>query len=96
MSIIIVCVGDEDFAQMKELDSDDKLLESPSHKHKAVRDIVQFVALRDFVGKPVPLLAREVLREVPSQVLTYFTQKGIVPNAPAALPQQGPIPPQHA
>ena len=61
-----------------------------------VRDIVQFVALRDFVGKPVPLLAREVLREVPSQVLTYFTQKGIVPNAPAALPQQGPIPPQHA
>ncbi|KAI3355082.1 hypothetical protein L3Q82_017957 [Scortum barcoo] len=47
MSIIIVGVGGADFSAMEFLDSDDKLLHSPSGD-VAFRDIVQFVPFRDF------------------------------------------------
>eukprot|EP00064_Thunnus_orientalis_P014578 superscaffoldBa00002551_g14624 len=47
MSIIIVGVGGADFSAMEFLDSDDKLLRSPSG-HVASRDIVQFVPFRNF------------------------------------------------
>jgi hypothetical protein len=42
MSIIIVGVGDEDFAAMEALDADKQLLKSSDGK-VAARDIVQFV-----------------------------------------------------
>ena len=42
LSIIIVGVGNADFAEMEVLDSDDKLLSS--NGRSAVRDIVQFVS----------------------------------------------------
>lgn len=47
MSIIIVGVGAADFSAMEFLDSDDKLLRSPSGD-VAARDIVQFVPFRQF------------------------------------------------
>lgn len=47
MSIIIVGVGNADFSAMQFLDSDDKLLVSPTGD-VASRDIVQFVPFRDF------------------------------------------------
>merc|ERR1719151_213702 len=47
MSIIIIGVGNEDFAAMDELDSDDALLQQG--ERKAQRDIVQFVELNRFV-----------------------------------------------
>eukprot|EP00040_Diaphanoeca_grandis_P039911 m.260571 g.260571 ORF g.260571 m.260571 type:complete len:609 (-) comp40134_c0_seq1:29-1855(-) len=70
MSIIIVGVGSADFAQMEELDADDKALVDPISRTKAVRDIVQFVPFRKFgnAGPNNADLAREVLAELPKQV----------------------------
>lgn len=47
MSIIIVGVGGADFSAMEFLDSDDRLLHSPTGQ-LASRDIVQFVPFRNF------------------------------------------------
>uniref|UniRef100_A0A0S7ETY6 CPNE3 n=1 Tax=Poeciliopsis prolifica TaxID=188132 RepID=A0A0S7ETY6_9TELE len=56
MSIIIVGVGGADFGAMEFLDSDDKLLLSPTGD-AAARDIVQFVPFRHFhvSGESEPL-----------------------------------------
>jgi len=75
MSIIIIGVGSEDFQAMDELDSDDKLLQSGSHTAK--RDIVQFVELNRFVDPrrgvwDKELLAREVLAELPEQIVGFM------------------------
>ena len=84
LSIIIVGVGSEDFSAMDELDSDDSLLSN--HGRTAERDIVQFVEMQRFVrgsGQHVTwnkeLLAREVLAEVPEQLLGYMRKKGFKP-----------------
>jgi len=84
LSIIIVGVGNEDFSQMSALDSDNKLLTSASGKHKAERDIVQFVAMRSLAGKPATALAQEVLAEVPTQVLQFMSKRNILPGPPGA------------
>ena len=81
LSLIIVGVGSDPFTQMKTLDSDDGALSTESGKHKALRDIVQFVPMSDFAGKPEAALAAEVLAEVPSQVLQYMAMRGINPNS---------------
>ena len=47
MSIIIVGVGNADFADMDELDGDNGVLRGPMGE-PAKRDIVQFVPFRDF------------------------------------------------
>lgn len=78
LSIIIIGVGPADFSSMHELDSDDQLL--TAGQLKAARDIVQFVAFRDFVGKGMEALAQSVLAEVPTQMLTYMKQQNILPN----------------
>ena len=85
LSIIIVGVGDEDFGAMDDLDSDDSLLRSGSLVAK--RDIVQFVELRKFVQSngqwSKQLLAKEVLAEIPGQLLSYMKSKGFTPPNPA-------------
>jgi hypothetical protein len=82
MSIIIVGVGNEDFSSMEALDSDDKLLQL--NRVKAVRDIVQFVELRKFIGPggawDKELLAKDVLAEVPTQVTDWMKMNGIKPG----------------
>jgi len=83
LSIIIVGVGDEDFSAMEELDSDDSLLR---HGHRvAQRDIVQFVEMRKFIQRggswSKELLAKEVLAEIPDQMLSYMKSKGFKPSA---------------
>uniref|UniRef100_A0A1I7ZVG1 Copine-3 n=1 Tax=Steinernema glaseri TaxID=37863 RepID=A0A1I7ZVG1_9BILA len=86
LSIIIVGVGNDDFSRMEDLDSDSHLLTLEGRT--AQRDIVQFVALRDFLSKyananeisQLALLAKEVLAEVPAQVASYMNQNGIVPK----------------
>ena len=84
MSIIIVGVGSEDFSAMDELDSDDSLLRSGSLV--AQRDIVQFVELRKFVQPngswSKEALAKEVLAEIPDQLLSYMKSKGFQPPNP--------------
>lgn len=82
MSIIIVGVGNEDFSAMEALDCDDGLLKL--NHAKAVRDIVQFVELRKFIGPmgtwDKDLLAKDVLAEVPTQVTGWMRMKGIKPG----------------
>ncbi len=72
MSIIIVGVGNADFTNMIELDGDNGLL---SYNNKvAKRDIVQFVPFKDYLAKGSEVLAKEVLAEIPTQVLQYYQQ----------------------
>jgi len=75
-SIIIVGVGNSDFAKMVELDSDENLLKD--HKNNfAKRDIVQFVKYREAIARNN--LAEELLKEVPSQVCRYMENIGFKP-----------------
>jgi len=78
MSIIIIGVGNADFGDMSALDSDKGMLKSGSKV--ASRDIVQFVPFNQFQLKGSVMLAEEVLREVPNQVLMYMKQKKIQPK----------------
>ena len=86
LSIIIVGVGSEDFSAMDELDSDDSLLTNAGRT--AERDIVQFVEMNKFVrgsGQHITwnreMLAREVLAEIPDQLVGYMKKKGFQPVA---------------
>jgi len=86
MSIIIIGVGSEDFSKMDELDSDDNLLKD-GFGQVASRDIVQFVELQKFVeGQGVSarwnkdMLSREVLAELPDQIVSYMCSKGFKPG----------------
>merc|ERR1712038_268095 len=82
MSIIIVGVGNEDFSDMERLDGDDRALQCGGIK--ATRDIVQFVELRKFVTGPhswnKEALAKEVLAEIPDQLVKWMMSKGIMPG----------------
>ncbi|XP_046542548.1 copine-8-like isoform X2 [Haliotis rubra] len=87
MSIIIIGVGDADFDAMEVLDGDDVRLSSRGRY--AERDIVQFVPLRDFLGRngedPQSVqarLAKEVLEEIPDQFLSYMQRHNVKPKPP--------------
>jgi len=96
MSIIIVGVGEADFTAMDILDGDDERLSA--NGRFAERDIVQFVPFRNFMHGPGNMhisqaaLAREVLAEVPDQVLSYMKRYNIQPKPPTSQPHS---PPQH-
>ncbi|VVC25773.1 Hypothetical protein CINCED_3A006086 [Cinara cedri] len=83
LSIIIVGVGNADFQSMEELDGDTVMLEA--NGIKAARDIVQFVPFINFQQIENPLnaklyLAREVLAEIPAQLIGYMNSRKIVPK----------------
>ncbi|XP_064633695.1 copine-8-like isoform X2 [Lineus longissimus] len=85
MSIIIIGVGEADFDAMEELDSDNVRLQA--YGQYAERDIVQFVPFRDFMRRgnsemQKAYLAKEVLAEVPAQVLGYMRKIGVKPKPP--------------
>jgi hypothetical protein len=90
LSIIISGVGDADFTNMEVLDGDDQRLRSRTKV--AARDIVQFVAMRDFkqgdshrytqnqatsYQETMRLLAEHTLAEVPQQVVSFMRLHGI-------------------
>lgn len=91
LSIIIIGVGAADFTNMDVLDSDDVVLTSGGRRAK--RDIVQFVPFRKFIDVAMPdgrlttqqreyvqaQLAKEVLAELPYQVVSYMRTNGITP-----------------
>ncbi|KAI8771714.1 copine-9 [Biomphalaria glabrata] len=86
MSIIIVGVGNADFTEMNILDGD---VERLSYQGRvAERDIVQFVPFRNFLttGSNMKVanayLAKEVLAEVPDQILSYMKRYNIKPKPP--------------
>ena len=74
LSIVIVGVGNEDFANMVKLDGDDVALAT------GCKDQVQFVKFSEVVkrsepGKVKENLAAIVLEEVPSQVVAAFSKR---------------------
>ena len=79
LSIIIIGVGSEDFSMMKILDADDVPLISKKYNMTITRDLIQFVPFREFRGKP-HALARQVLFEIPDQLLNFMSTKNIKPN----------------
>ncbi|KAM9829533.1 copine Va isoform 2-T2 [Syngnathus typhle] len=90
MSIIIVGVGQAEFDAMVELDGDD--IRISSRGKLAERDIVQFVPFRDYMDRAgnhvlsMARLAKDVLAEIPDQLISYMKSKAIKPNtAPPPL-----------
>ena len=79
VSIVIIGVGQADFSMMRSLDADESPLYSEKWRKYSSRDIVQFVQFNQFNNDPVRL-AKEVLREIPNQMIRYFQGKGIHPN----------------
>ncbi|CAG8590293.1 1051_t:CDS:2 [Diversispora eburnea] len=75
LSIIIVGVGNADFANMNILDADDNPLKVIG------RDIVQFVAMRDFQTETARYyLPKAVLEEIPDQFIHYMNENNIKPS----------------
>uniref|UniRef100_A0A671YXZ4 Copine Va n=1 Tax=Sparus aurata TaxID=8175 RepID=A0A671YXZ4_SPAAU len=101
MSIIIVGVGQAEFDAMVELDGDD--IRISSRGKLAERDIVQFVPFRDYMDRTgnhvlsMARLAKDVLAEIPDQLISYMKSRAIKPNtAPPAYstidqPQTNPV-----
>ncbi|CAD8149567.1 unnamed protein product [Paramecium octaurelia] len=85
ISIIIIGVGDDDFTLMKRLDGDQ--IDGKMVQSQYKRDLVQFVPFRDF--KDSMLLAKEVLEELPDQLVNYMEMQGIKPGAPPVHEMQG-------
>uniref|UniRef100_A0A8D3BAZ9 Copine Va n=1 Tax=Scophthalmus maximus TaxID=52904 RepID=A0A8D3BAZ9_SCOMX len=101
MSIIIVGVGQAEFDAMVELDGDD--IRISSRGKLAERDIVQFVPFRDYMDRTgnhvlsMARLAKDVLAEIPDQLISYMKSRGIKPNSfppaysPDDLSQTNPV-----
>eukprot|EP01083_Nonionella_stella_P118158 352685_1 len=81
MSIIIVGVGDADFANMERLDADDDPLRHNRTGEIMQRCIVQFVPFNEFKNQHISAIARETLEEIPEQVSGYMSKNNIHPNA---------------
>lgn len=79
LSIVIVGIGNENFANMDRLDADDEPL-IDSRGKKMSRDIVQFVPYRTFGNSPAAL-TKEVLAEIPREITNFFKIKRITPNS---------------
>lgn len=89
ISIIIIGIGNADFTAMEMLDADRIPLQSGGVQ--AQRDIVQFVPFSKFISQGDPRtaglrLAKEVLAEVPRQVVSYMRSRGHAPNPPRVNP----------
>ncbi|CAJ1051948.1 copine-9-like [Xyrichtys novacula] len=86
MSIIIVGVGPAEFDAMEELDGDE--VRVSSRGRFAERDIVQFVPFRDYIDRSgnqvlsMARLAKDVLAEIPDQLLSFMKSRGIEPRPP--------------
>ena len=78
MSIIIIGVGNADFGEMEMLDGDGHALRD-SRGETAARDIVQFVPFKVFHNND-QALAKEVLAELPHQVVEYQARHGFKPH----------------
>eukprot|EP01084_Bolivina_argentea_P026186 48639_1 len=78
LSVVIVGVGDADFSAMIRLDANDEPLKS-SKGVVMKRDIVQFVEFNKFKNKGLSDLAKEVLEEIPDQVIEYMKIKNLSP-----------------
>jgi len=89
LSIVIVGVGKDDFGNMDTLDADDRPLVD-SRGVKMDRDIVQFVPFRD-CGNSASMLTKEVLAEIPREIVNFFQKHNIAPNPPLPKPEYDPL-----
>jgi hypothetical protein len=80
LSIIIVGVGNADFGRMDVLDGDDEPLHH-SNGRFCRRDLVQFVPFNRYTNAPPEVLAAEVLREVPDQVVQWGIMTKTLPQS---------------
>jgi hypothetical protein len=80
LSIIIVGIGTGDFSNMDFLDADNNILVDRYQK-RAARDIVQFVPFRKFANNGF-MLAEEVLKEIPRQVVDFYRMIKQLPGDP--------------
>lgn len=78
LSIVIVGVGNSDFVKLERLDGDRDRLCSPDGT-PCSRDIVQFVRFHAHRYNPSQL-AREVLEELPDQLVAYMRSQSIKPE----------------
>ncbi|TWW56353.1 Copine-9 [Takifugu flavidus] len=84
LSIIIVGVGPAEFDAMEELDGDEVRVSFQGRL--AERDIVQFVPFRDYIDRSgnqvlsMARLAKDVLAEIPDQLLSFMKSRGIHPR----------------
>ena len=85
LSIVIVGIGNENFENMKILDADENPLIDSTGK-KMLRDIVQFVPFATINNSPYKLV-KEVLDEIPREIVNYFNMKDIRPNPTLEVPQ---------
>lgn len=74
ISVVIVGVGNEDFANMVRLDGDEVAVAS------GARDLVQFVKFNEVVKRSEPAKIKEnlaaiLLEEVPSALVAAFSKK---------------------
>ncbi|KPP72244.1 copine-9-like [Scleropages formosus] len=94
MSIIIVGVGPAEFDAMEELDGDH--VRVSFRGRFAERDIVQFVPFRDYIDRAgnqvlsMARLAKDVLAEIPEQLLSFMKTRGVVPR-PALTASKAPV-----
>ena len=78
LSIVIVGIGNADFAAMDELDGDDQGLMNSKGQYSK-RDIVQFVPYNKYQGN-LTGLSKETLAEIPKQFLSYVRHHNIKPG----------------
>ncbi|XP_055021887.1 copine-5 [Boleophthalmus pectinirostris] len=84
MSIIIVGVGQAEFDAMVELDGDDVRISSRGKL--AEESLLQFVPFRDYMDRTgnhvlsMARLAKDVLAEIPDQLILYMKSRAIKPN----------------
>eukprot|EP01039_Chlorochromonas_danica_P004770 gene4770-5230_t len=77
LSVVIIGLGNADFKDMHLLDADKGLLKVGSKV--AERDIVQFVEFKDNLTRGMPVVAQQLLAEVPTQLLSFMEKRGITP-----------------
>ncbi|KAF9938664.1 Copine-8 [Modicella reniformis] len=82
LSIVIVGIGNASFTNMDVLDGDD---DGGIHQRKKSRDIVQFVAARDYPTHMEYGLSEALLNEIPEQFLQYMKLHNIKPKPPARV-----------
>ena len=74
---------------MRALDADDRRL--TGRNGVAMRDAVNFVPLKDYTALASGArLARDILQEIPAQVVQYFGAKGVPPPPPMAKAPSAP------
>ncbi|KAJ4895498.1 Protein BONZAI 3 [Raphanus sativus] len=86
LSVLIVGVGNTDFAQMEILDADKGRRLESSTGRVATRDIVQFVPMKEVHSGQVSVV-QALLEELPGQFLSYVRCRNINPVGAPAINQ---------